>query len=232
MEESFGLHSCTTAMESGNNLKTHAGLIPQDNVTLTIESISDENRNDICLETESTSAKSIQEQKLDASKETDGNTNERSEAVDGGAVWDIFRREDVPKLIQFLKRHKHEFCHINNEPVNSVIHAIHDQTLFLSEIQKKQLKEEFDIEPWTFEQHLGEAVFIPAGCPHQVRNRQSCIKVALDFVAPESVEECLRLTHEFRRLPKDHRSSEDKLELKKIALYAASSAIRDAKELM
>jgi len=28
------------------------------------------------------------------------------------------------------------------------------------------------VEPWTFEQHLGEAVFIPAGCPHQVRNRQ------------------------------------------------------------
>jgi lysine-specific demethylase 3 len=89
-----------------------------------------------------------------------------------------------------------------------------------------------DIEPWTFEQHLGEAVFIPAGCPHQVRNRQSCIKVALDFVAPESVEECLRLTQEFRRLPKDHSSSEDKLELKKIALYAASSAIREVKGLM
>lgn len=26
------------------------------------------------------------------------------------------------------------------------------------------------IEPWTFEQKLGEAVLIPAGCPHQVRN--------------------------------------------------------------
>ena len=26
------------------------------------------------------------------------------------------------------------------------------------------------IEPWTFVQKLGEAVFIPAGCPHQVRN--------------------------------------------------------------
>ncbi|KAM0063760.1 putative transcription factor & chromatin remodeling &Metalloenzymes JmjC family [Helianthus debilis subsp. tardiflorus] len=26
------------------------------------------------------------------------------------------------------------------------------------------------VEPWTFEQHLGEAVFIPAGCPRQVRN--------------------------------------------------------------
>lgn len=26
------------------------------------------------------------------------------------------------------------------------------------------------IEAWTFEQSLGDAVFIPAGCPHQVRN--------------------------------------------------------------
>lgn len=26
------------------------------------------------------------------------------------------------------------------------------------------------IEPWTFVQSLGDAVFIPAGCPHQVRN--------------------------------------------------------------
>lgn len=26
------------------------------------------------------------------------------------------------------------------------------------------------IEPWTFVQKLGDAVLIPAGCPHQVRN--------------------------------------------------------------
>nr|VDC92066.1 unnamed protein product [Brassica oleracea] len=180
----------------------------------------------------STSAESIQEQKHDAPKETNGNANESSEAVHGGAVWDIFRREDVPKLIEYLERHKHEFRHFFNEPVESVTHPIHDQTLFLTESQKKQLKEEFDIEPWTFVQHLGEAVFIPAGCPHQVRNIQSCIKVALDFVAPESLEECLRLTQEFRRLPKDHRSNEDKLELKKIVLHAASSAIREAQDLM
>ncbi|CAN6852941.1 unnamed protein product [Brassica oleracea var. botrytis] len=53
-----------------------------------------------------------------------------------------------------------------------VDHPIIDQTMFLSESQKKQLKKDYDIEPWTFEQHLGEAVFIPAGCHHQVRNRQ------------------------------------------------------------
>lgn len=27
-----------------------------------------------------------------------------------------------------------------------------------------------EIEPWTFEQHVGEAVIIPAGCPYQIRN--------------------------------------------------------------
>lgn len=42
---------------------------------------------------------------------------------------------------------------------------------------------------------------------------QSCIKVALDFVSPENVQECIRLTDEFRLLPKDHRAKEDKLEV-------------------
>ncbi|BBG97657.1 Transcription factor jumonji domain-containing protein [Prunus dulcis] len=89
-----------------------------------------------------------------------------------------------------------------------------------------------NVEPWTFMQYLGEAVFIPAGCPHQVRNTQSCIKVALDFVSPESLEECLRLTEEFRLLPKNHRAKEDKLEVKKMTLYAVSSALREAESLM
>ncbi|XP_021763956.1 uncharacterized protein LOC110728617 [Chenopodium quinoa] len=151
--------------------------------------------------------------------------------VGEGAIWDIFRREDVPKLLDYLKRHQQEFNHINNLPVKSVVHPIHDQTFYMTEIHKKQLKEEFGVEPWTFEQHLGEAVFIPAGCPHQVRNRLSCIKVALDFVSPENVQECIRLTDEFRLLPKNHRSKEDKLEVKKMALYAASSALSEFRKL-
>lgn len=28
------------------------------------------------------------------------------------------------------------------------------------------------VEPWSFEQHLGQAIFIPAGCPFQSRNLQ------------------------------------------------------------
>lgn len=37
--------------------------------------------------------------------------------------------------------------------------------------------------------------------------------MAVDFVSPENVEECLRLTEEFRQLPKNHKAREDKLEV-------------------
>nr|GEZ11770.1 JmjC domain-containing protein [Tanacetum cinerariifolium] len=42
---------------------------------------------------------------------------------------------------------------------------------------------------------------------------KSCIKVALDFVSPENVGECIRLTEDFRVLPQNHRAKEDKLEI-------------------
>ncbi|WVZ13099.1 hypothetical protein V8G54_017629 [Vigna mungo] len=85
---------------------------------------------------------------------------------------------------------------------------------------KRKLKEEYGQKHMIFQiligrvvqLKLGDAVFIPAGCPHQVRNLKSCIKVALDFVSPENVGECFRLTEEFRTLPINHKSTEDKLE--------------------
>ncbi|KAL0419305.1 UNVERIFIED_CONTAM: Lysine-specific demethylase [Sesamum radiatum] len=140
------------------------------------------------------------------------NIGAEKDTVEGGAVWDIFRREDVCKLEEYLRRHHKEFRHIHGCPVEQVVHPIHDQSLYLTSYHKAKLKEEFGVEPWTFVQKLGEAVFIPAGCPHQVRNLKSCIKVALDFVSPENLGECIRLTEEFRTLPQNHRAKEDKLE--------------------
>lgn len=37
-------------------------------------------------------------------------------------------------------------------------------------------------------------------------------------MSPENIEECVRLTNEFRMLPKNHRAKEDKLEVRNLNL--------------
>nr|GFC01385.1 lysine-specific demethylase JMJ25 [Tanacetum cinerariifolium] len=89
-----------------------------------------------------------------------------------GAIWDIFRREDVPKLIEYMRLHSNEFGIPDNIINDSVQRPLHEGVIFLNSDHKRKLKEEFGVEPWTIEQHLGVAVFIPTGCPFQVRNLQ------------------------------------------------------------
>ncbi|KAI8026024.1 Lysine-specific demethylase JMJ25 [Camellia lanceoleosa] len=104
---------------------------------------------------------------------------------------------------------------------------LYDADIFLNRNHKRKLKEDFGVEPWSFEQHLGQAVFIPAGCPFQ-----STVQLGLDFLSPESLGEVVRLAEEIRYLPNDNDRKLQMLEVGKISLYAASSAIKEVQKLV
>ncbi|KAL2467233.1 Transcription factor jumonji (jmjC) domain-containing protein [Abeliophyllum distichum] len=147
-----------------------------------------------------------------------------------GAVWDVFRRTDVPKLLEYLKRHSNELSHTCYS--KHVVHPILDQNFFLDAFHKLKLKEEFDIQPWTFEQHPGEAVIIPAGCPYQIKKLKSCVSVVLDFISPENATQCVQLSDEIRLLPMRHKAREKLLEVKRMTLHGINAAIEDIRNLM
>ncbi|KAH7569009.1 hypothetical protein JRO89_XS06G0088300 [Xanthoceras sorbifolium] len=174
------------------------------------------------------SSKPFERRKLDVDNSSNFRKGRLAESC--GAQWDVFRRQDVPKLIEYLRRHSNEFAQANGFRKH-VVHPILDQNFFLDSTHIMRLKEEFEIEPWTFEQHVGEAVIIPAGCPYQIRNLKSCVNVVLDFVSPENVTECIKLVDELRLLPNGHKAKANKLEVEKMALYSISTAVKEIREL-
>lgn len=185
-----------------------------------------------------------------------------------GALWHIYAAKDAEKIRELLrkvsdgsilltypaviKEHKSgdrllitaTICQVGEEhgQENPPDHdPIHDQSWYLDQVLRRRLYEEYGVQGWSIVQFLGDAVFIPAGAPHQVRhtyntlhnstfvgffpsntfvnfpsqvhNLYSCIKVAEDFVSPEHVRHCFRLTQEFRHLSTTHTNHEDKLQV-------------------
>ncbi|KAJ7973352.1 lysine-specific demethylase JMJ25 [Quillaja saponaria] len=168
-----------------------------------------------------------------------GEDGDNSEKTHPGVIWDVFRREDVPKLIEYLRVQWKDFEKSDNIVNDFVTRPLYDGVIFMDGNHKIKLKEEFGVEPWSFEQHLGQAVFIPAGCPFQARN--STVQVGLDFLSPESLGEAVKLAEEVRWLPNDHEAKLQVLEVRreecvkeigKISLYAASSSIKEVQKLV
>ncbi|XP_059372396.1 lysine-specific demethylase 3B isoform X2 [Carassius carassius] len=138
-----------------------------------------------------------------------------------GALWHIYAAKDAEKIRELLRKVGEEQGQ-ENPPDHD---PIHDQSWYLDQILRHRLYEEYGVQGWSIVQFLGDAVFIPAGAPHQVHNLYSCIKVAEDFVSPEHVKHCFRLTQEFRHLSTTHTNHEDKLQVKNIIYHAVKDAV-------
>jgi len=65
--------------------------------------------------------------------------SEGFEEADGGALWDVFRRQDVPKLEEYLRKHFREFRHIYGSPLPHVKISCNFHLLLHSEISKVNL---------------------------------------------------------------------------------------------
>ncbi|CAL1701506.1 unnamed protein product [Somion occarium] len=142
----------------------------------------------------------------------------------GSAAWDLYRSEDSSKLRKFLrKKFKGQYQH---DP-------IHSQQFYLDANLRRELFNDYGVKSHRVYQKPGEAVFIPAGCAHQVLvcNLADSIKVACDFVSPENIGRCEMLTREFREQNQSMAWKEDVLQLRSMMWFAWLSCCRQEKEL-
>lgn len=77
----------------------------------------------------------------------------------GYAEWVIFAPEDATPLRQFIR----ETLHFSGPG-----DPIHSQTVCLTPTRLWLLQERHGIRPYIIKQYQHDAVYIPAGCPHQV----------------------------------------------------------------
>jgi len=84
--------------------------------------------------------------------------SEMAQSRGGAAVWDIFPANATDTLRSYLGE--------------SVSYPVDDpvlrQQFYISRPQLDELREKHNIKPWRIHQNPGDAVFIPAGCAHQV----------------------------------------------------------------
>ncbi|KAF7129098.1 hypothetical protein RHSIM_Rhsim10G0028200 [Rhododendron simsii] len=113
----------------------------------------------------------------------------------------LSKREALKRSIE-AQRHKSLILHVlkltrnvDELKLQLVVHPIHDQCFCVTLEHKRKLKEEFA-------SYL--TIWLPASSQKS--------PIAVDFVSPENLHECIRLTEEVRRLLKNHKAREDKLE--------------------
>jgi len=146
----------------------------------------------------------------------------RADGSPGVAAWDLFRAEDADRLRRFLKR---------RFGVNGQHDPILSQQYYLDAALRKELFDDYGIKSHRVYQRPGDAVFIPAGCAHQVANLADSIKVAVDFVSTKNIARCEKLTGEFREQNQSMVWKEDSLQLRTMMWFAWLSCTRQEEEI-
>ncbi|KAI3523948.1 hypothetical protein L1887_02482 [Cichorium endivia] len=114
-----------------------------------------------------------------------------------------------------------------NEALNNKEGTIENERPAFKSTRKDGLKSKLHVD-----NKVPDETVISCSCVPGSSILESCIKVALDFVSPENVGECIRLTEDFRLLPQNHKAKEDNLEVKKLALYAMKAAVEDLEKIV
>jgi len=130
-----------------------------------------------------------------------------SSSLSGTALWHIFHAADSHKIQAYIWWFYN--CTLND--------PIHSQHYYFGPSDLEALGKHYGVVPYMVHQKVGEAVFIPAGCAHQVSgllimisasssshcpqvsNEAHCIKVASDFLSIKAIDVCKMLAGEFRQ---------------------------------
>ena len=78
----------------------------------------------------------------------------------GYALWHIFAPEDTIHLRMYLSQKRSP--RQRGDP-------IHNQEYYLTPSMLDELYSQHKVRPYVIRQYLGQAIFIPAGCAHQVK---------------------------------------------------------------
>jgi lysine-specific demethylase 3 len=85
--------------------------------------------------------------------------SDRREQQQRYALWRIFPQAASPLICQFLRVHT---------GFSGPGHPIHSQSVYFTEDMLAELEARTGVRPFTIKQYTGEAIYIPAGCAHQV----------------------------------------------------------------
>merc|ERR1712062_933153 len=101
-----------------------------------------------------------------------------------------------------------------------------EENVVLDDVLTKRLKDEYDVKPYVITQFQGEAIFIPAGSPRQVKHLQSVISLESDFVSPENVSQSFFMYRQLRHLCDSQKQPiVDKLSVKNLIFHSVKNAL-------